>query len=226
MTAHTYHMTRISSNGKTGPIPVSTTSADSCGECGLFRVCYAKTGHLAGHWQQVTRGNRGGSLAEFCAEIKRLPGGQLWRHNQAGELPGTGNDIDADALAAIVRANRGRRGFTFTHKHTTARNIELIADATRRGFVINLSADNAADADRLAAHGLPVAVVIPADAPKVTRTPHGRKVIKCPAESSDRVTCSNCGLCADAARPYVIGFEAKGARKKEADAIARGETTP
>jgi hypothetical protein len=140
-------------------------------------------------------------------------------------LPGNGDEIDADALHKIARANRGRRGFTYTHKPATADNLAAIRDATAAGFTINLSADNVAAADRLARHGLPVVVVIPADAAKVSRTPRGRKVVLCPAESSDRVTCANCGLCANASRPYLIGFKPKGAKRRAVDSIAKGETT-
>jgi len=182
------------------------------------------------HWRKYTAPDAAGpaaglTLDELCAHVRTIPGGSLWRHNVVGDLPGDGDEIDAAALAKIARANRGRRGFTYTHKPTTPANLRAITDATRAGFVVNLSADNAAAADRLARHGLPVVVVIPADAPKVSRTPRGRKIILCPAESSDRVTCANCGLCADAARPYLIGFKPKGAKRGAVDAIAKGDTT-
>ena len=198
------------------------TSADTCPpDCRLFSVCYAKTGNVNIHWTALNKGARGYSLTELCADIKRLPGGTLWRHNVAGDLPGTGAAIDTAALDKITRANRGRRGFTYTHKHTNPANIAAIKRATDAGLVINLSADNAAHADELAAHGMPLVTVIPSDAPKVTRTPRGRKVILCPAEFSKKITCSNCGLCAIPDRNYIIGFRAKGSAKRAADAIAR-----
>ena len=220
-----YQFTRVSANKKTGPIPVTTTSADTCPpDCGLFAQCYAKFGPLRLHWSHVDAGNRGDTLENLCLDIRRLPGGQLWRHNQAGDLPGNGSEIDADALHKIVRANRGRRGFTYTHKAPIGDRLVAMQSATAAGFIINLSADNGAHADTLSAHGLPVVVVIPADAPKVSRTPRGRKVVQCPAENSDRVTCSNCGLCAVADRPYIIGFKPKGAQRRAVDLIAQGKT--
>lgn len=220
-----YHFTRVSANKKTGPIPVTTTSGETCPpSCGLFAECYGKTSyHLSLHWSHVNAGTRGDSLANLCLDIRRLPGGQLWRHNQAGDLPGKGQTIDAPALAKITKANRGRRGFTYTHKPPTAANLAAIREANATGFTVNLSADNAAHADRLARHNLPVVVVIPADAPKVTRTPRGGKVVLCPAESSDRITCANCGLCQVADRDYLIGFKPKGAKKRAVDLIAKEE---
>ena len=219
-----YHFKRISGNKKTGPIPVTTTSGDTCPpDCRLFAACYAKNSyHLELHWQHVNNGTRGDTLENLCLDIRKLPGGQLFRLNQAGDLPGRGADLDTAALEKITRASRGRRGFTYTHKHTNPANIAPLKRANAAGLIINLSADNAAHADELAAHGLPLVTVIPIDAPKVTRTPRGRKVVLCPAESSARITCSNCGLCAQPDRPYIIGFKAKGGAKRAADIIARG----
>lgn len=50
---HTYHFTRVSGNAKCGPIPVTTTSADSCPPTCSFKGngCYAESGPLAMHWK-------------------------------------------------------------------------------------------------------------------------------------------------------------------------------
>ena len=222
-----YHFTRASSNRKTGPIPVTTTGPDSCPpSCGLFNRCYAKYGHLRLHWSHVEAGTRGDSLTNLCLDIRRLPGGHLWRHNQAGDLPGKGENINRAELQQLTRANRGRRGFTYTHKPATRDNLEAIREANAGGFIINLSADNATQADTLAAHGLPIVVVVPTDAPKVSRTPRGRKVILCPAEFTNRITCSNCGLCQLKDRSYIIGFKPKGAQRRVVNQIAQGNPTP
>lgn len=220
--ANRFHFVRVSGNRKTGPIPVTNTDAESCPpSCGLFNECYAKSGHVAIHWRKLKQGS-GLTLPQLSAYLRTMPGGQLWRHNVAGDLPGNGESIDAAALNTLARANRGRRGFTYTHKPPTADNLTAIRKATRDGFTINLSADNATRADTLSDTGLPVVVVIPADAPKVSHTPRGRKIVHCPAENSDRVTCATCGLCAVADRPYLIGFKPKGAKRRAVDSIARG----
>jgi len=64
-------------------------------------------------------------------------------------------------------------------------------------------------------------VVVPIDTPEKTYTPEGRKIIVCPAQSRDDVTCKSCGLCARADRDAIIGFRAHGTREKLADSIAR-----
>jgi hypothetical protein len=220
-----YHFSRVSANRKTGPIPVTTTSADTCPpDCRLKgHGCYAEGGPIGWHWQRVNSGARGISLDMLCRHIRTIPGQMLWRMNQAGDLPGPGDDINAPALARIVAANRGRRGFTYTHKSIgKRRNRAAIRAANAAGFTVNLSADNAAHADTLADSGIPTVVVIPLDAGKVTHTPRGRKIVQCPAENTSRVTCSNCGLCYLSKRDYLIGFKAKGRKRLEVDKIARG----
>lgn len=215
-----YHLTKKSANRKTGPIPVSTTSSDSCPQACSFRGngCYAESGPLAIHWRRV--GRAGMDLDAFCASIRALPDGQLWRHNQAGDLPGNGNRIDSRALAKLVKANRGRRGFTYTHKPVTdSRNHSAVSKANQQGFTVNLSADNLQAADRLKSLGIgPVVTVLPSTQTTNTRTPAGNLVVVCPAVTHD-VPCSECGLCAWADREVIIGFPAHGSSKKRVDAL-------
>ena len=131
-----YYLNRKSQNRKTGPIPVSTTSAKTCPNSCPFKNngCYANGVPLKGRWQEVTEGKRGTDLDKFCHEIAALPDGQLWRHNQAGDLPGNGEKIDAAGLAQIVKANKNKRGFTFSHYDVTNKaNANAIARANKNG---------------------------------------------------------------------------------------------
>lgn len=220
-----YHLTRKSSNRKTGPIPVSTSSAKLCPkDCPFAKGgCYAKGGPLAMHWAQVTAGTRGTNLKRFCAEIRQLPAGQVWRHNQAGDLPGDGTRIRAKALEQIVQANAGKRGFTYTHYNPAVPgNSDAIRSANRGGFTVNLSANTLEHADQLAELGIaPVTVVLGADQNTNTTTPAGRKVVVCPATQRDNVSCASCQMCQRQVRP-IIGFPAHGSSKRKASAIAKG----
>ena len=218
----TVHLTLKSANAKTGPIPVSTTSALSCSDTCPFKDngCYAESGPLALHWRAVTAGERGLTWPEFCDAIAQLPDGQLWRHNQAGDLPGLGDYINPAAMQLLIDANKGRRGFTYTHKPATAENLELIRAANAAGFTVNLSANNLAHADALIDTGAgPVVTVLPTNAPAKTTTPAGRPVITCPAQTRDDVSCADCQLCARADRPTIIGFLAHGTGAKKAEKI-------
>lgn len=223
-----YHMSKVSSNSKTGPIPVTTSHKETCPDaCPLkAKGCYAAGGPSNIHWKAVSEGKRGGSFAELCEQIKGLPRGQLWRHNQAGDLPNvpeSGEWIDAASVSKLVAANKGRKGFTYTHYKPVEQNATIIKLANEGGFTINLSGNNVEHADKLKALGIaPVVTILPMDAPNVQISPAGNKVVACPAEKSDKVNCANCGLCQIADRQYIIGFRAHGVSKKHVDLIAKG----
>lgn len=214
-----YHMTRISSNAKTGPIPVTTSHKGTCpASCPLkANGCYADNYHLNNHWEKVTKGERGTDWAGLCDQVKALPKGQLWRHNQAGDLPSKGNLIDREALTQLVKANKGKQGFTYTHHDPFIQgNQWAIQGANLKGFSVNVSTEQPWQAALLVkVHKLPAVTLLPLDAPK-TQMVEGVQVVKCPAQSSDKVTCASCGLCAIADRDYVIGFEVHGTGKKKA----------
>jgi hypothetical protein len=216
-----YHFVKQSSNSKTGPIPVTYSQRETCPpSCPHYRAdCYAEDYYTRMSWDKVAQ--RGGDLAALCESVAALPAGQLWRHNVAGDLPGAGEEVDAAALGEIVKANMGRRGFTYTHKKS-ADGIYWAAQATAWGFTVNLSADDAGDADALAELDAgPVVAIVPTDTPEKSYTPAGRTIIVCPAQTRDGVTCASCGLCARADRGVIIGFRAHGTRAKVADAKAR-----
>lgn len=229
---HTYHFTRVSSNKKCGPIPVTTSSKSTCpSTCALKgNGCYAEYGPLALHWAQVSTGPRGITFEALCDKIRRLPKHQMWRWAQAGDLPGDGRLIDADAMELLIEANAGRSGFGYTHYDARIpHNAALIRRANAAGFVINLSADTLAQADELAALDVaPVACVLPIEQDKPTRTPEGRFVAVCPATVRDDIDCASCGICAVPGHKAVIGFPAhgSGARKAQAMFFKPRETAP
>lgn len=221
-----YTFTRVSGNIKTGPIPVTITSSESCPDACPFKasnVCYAKHGPLRIWWGKTDV--QGISLRDLCHEVRRLPYGTLWRHNQAGDLPGIGDALDIDALDSLVQANKGRRGFTYTHKPLKGSGeVDAIRRANGAGFTVNLSANTLEHADELADLKCgPVATVLPESVQGNVRglkTPKGRPVVVCPATYRDGVTCATCKLCAHATRTIIIGFPVHGnGRKKLAQAV-------
>jgi hypothetical protein len=206
-------LTLKSANVKTGPIPVSITGADSCPDSCPFSGggCYAKGGPLAIHWRKVSTGERGLNWGDFLTAIQSLGAGQLWRHNAAGDLLGAGELIDPVALGELVKANHGKRGFTYTHKTNHADNFQWIRAANNWGFTVNLSANDLHHADQLADQNAgPVVTVLPIDGPTKQTTPKGRTVITCPATYRDNVNCETCKLCAVSDRQTIIGFPAHG----------------
>ena len=217
------HLTKVSTNVKTGPMPVSTTSAASCPDsCSLKKNgCYADGGPLGIHWAAVTNGKRGTDWQQFCDDIAKLPRGIVWRHNQAGDLPGTNDMLQADMVAELVSANKGKKGFTYTHYPVlnTPHNARVIKACNVQGFTVNLSAESYQEADKLAALNIGPVVTIQAEGmDRVTYTPEGRKVITCPATYRDDVSCYTCKLCQKQDRP-IIAFPVHGTSKKKANKV-------
>lgn len=228
-----YHLTpELSDNKKTGPVYVSTSSRETCWNgCPFYgNGCYAGSGPLNLHWQAVTEKRRGGGFSDLIKTISALPRGELFRHNQAGDLPGKGSRINRGELRKLTRATAGLKAWTYTHKPVLGdgkqakENREAVQEANSAGFVINLSGNTMAHADELADLGIaPVVVVLPEDAPRHRQyTPAGRRVIVCPAQTREGITCATCQLCARGERSVIIGFLAHGTSHKKVSNVARG----
>lgn len=217
-----YHFIRTSGNQKIGPIPATTTSADSCPSTCGFKAngCYAESGPLAIHWRAVTNGKRGGTFKEMLTSIRALPKRQLWRLNQAGDLtPSSPGVIDAEKLVELALANRGRHGFGFTHYLPSLENRAALRTANLMGLTLAWSAESLAQADEYAGYACaPVVVTLPADTTKPVRTPQGRLVTVCPASVGD-MTCDRCGICQKAERRAIVGFPAHGSGAKRVQAV-------
>ncbi len=221
-----------SGNEKTGPIPVSTTSNETCPDTCPFmhNGCYAENFRLGAFWRKVSDGAAGVPWSEFIAQVAAMPDnayGNIWRHNQAGDLPGVNTTLDTGKLAELVKANAeaGMRGFTYTHKPLRRpAERKAVADANANGFTINLSGNSPAHADTLADLQIgPVVTVLPdtVQGNVDLHTPAGRRIVVCPATYRDDITCASCQLCQRAERKTIVGFPAHGqARAKASQAVA------
>jgi hypothetical protein len=126
--------------------------------------------------------------------------------------------VDPVALGQLVAANAGRRGFTYTHKHSSDA-LHWVRHANAWGFTVNLSANDLHHADQLHGTGAgPVVVVLPIDAPAQLTTPAGHKVVTCPATYRDDVSCATCQLCSRQ-RETIVGFPAHGTGKAKVEKI-------
>jgi hypothetical protein len=219
------HLTLKSANKKTGKIPVSTTSDETCPPSCPFNGlgCYADQGPLRLHWRKVSENKRGDDFSVLLSSLRKLTPGQLWRHNQAGDLPGCGEKINSRLLERLTNASRNLRGFTYTHKPvegtsiTVQRNREAIRRNNLPFFAINLSANGVEHADKLMELNIaPVTTVLPSDETRKSfKTSQGNKVVVCPATRSDNITCESCQLCANHTRKSIIGFPAHGTQYKK-----------
>jgi hypothetical protein len=211
------HLTLKSSNTKTGAIPVSTTEKNSCPDTCSFKKggCYALDYHLNMHWNKVSDKSRGTNWQEFCDAIAGFKPDTLWRHNQAGDLPGANNTIDNAKLDQLVQANKGKNGFTYTHYPiNNSSNLAAIKSANAAGFTINISAESLEDADNAYNLGLPSTVVLSSNPGTSTfKSPAGNTIAICPAQLKDDISCKTCQLCQKSSRKAIVGFIAHGSSK-------------
>lgn len=224
------HFMRVSSNAKTGPIPVSMSPKFTCPDICALKAngCYSESGNTNIHWNRLSIGAYDQSKnvfewSAFCAQIQALPNGQLWRHNAAGDLPSDDSvNIDHNKMVQLIVSNDKRKGFTYTHYdcENNTQNAMIVFHANNNGFTVNLSANNIAHADRLVKLSIgPVVTIMPIDCDKVTITPAGNTIIQCPATYNDNVQCSNCGICAVSHRKAIIGFPVHGTSKGKAHKV-------
>lgn len=208
-----------SGNRKTGPIPVSMTAASSCPpSCSYFGAgCYAERHIIGMHWRRLSRGE-GRTWEAFCEAVRKLPSGQLWRHNEAGDLPGKGEELSESQIVELAGAARHTKGFTYTHKLGSGLegdekelHFAKLRYLNESGVTVNLSVDRFEELDDFARWGLPMVTVLPEDAPRVSHTKGGRKVIVCPAQVNEGTQCATCGICqANRADRAIVGFLAHG----------------
>lgn len=232
-----FQLTARSKNRKTGRIPVSTSPQWTCPTSCVYakgKGCYAAYGPLKIVWDACTRSSLkdpAKSYTDFLEKVSVLPLGQLWRHNQAGDLipdPKHPNRIDKTAYRRLVIANFDKCGFTYTHfpvlkqVGTTDKDVEgnreCITVMNILGMTVNVSANSPVHADQILDSGLkaPITVTLPegfSDG-KPFKTAKGRQVIMCPALRIKKMTCVKCKKCADSNRKEIIAFTAHGCGKK------------
>jgi hypothetical protein len=167
------------------------------------------------HWKKVDSDKVNNDWNHFLQFVSTLPSGQLWRHNQAGDLPGIGENIDKQALSQLINANIGKRGFTYTHKPLTPDNLKWIQYANNKGFTINISADSIVEAVNVYKElRLPVTITMSDTFPLNQMTALDTRFQMCPAMIEDHITCKMCQWCAMPDRKWIVMFKAHGSKRK------------
>lgn len=216
-----YHLgKRPSQNRKvsSGNAFVSRTTMDSCPDTCPFKIgnqrkCYAEAGKTGMHWRFAEK--RGVEWEEFLAQVRKLPEGVPFRHNEAGDLPGdTERKLDGEKLLELAEAASHVRGFTYTH-YPDHGNTAALREVNARGFAVNVSSEwcpkrGFADADRAMDKGLPAVAIVPKDSPNVMHTSKGRAAVKCPEMQGKVESCEECMLCHQTERSFVITFPVHG----------------
>jgi len=129
-------------------------------------------------------------------------------------------NIDLEYLEVIVN-NIPKRGTSYTYTHFNLdklENLKLIEDIkyNKKKATINRSADNIQQALEYYNNDYDTVVVLPyTDKPDKHFTQNNVKFVRCIAEYNKKINCSNCNLCADKQRKFVVVFYAHGSKKKK-----------
>jgi len=218
-----FHLTAKSQNRKLGPIPASTSSRETCpASCPFAKQngggCFADGGPQAIHWAAVTAGKRGDDYFTFLDKIAALPKGQLWRMNVSGDLQNPNSVLGRRALVQLTEANRGKRGFTYSHHPLKPAVVQAFKAATANGFTVNASCQSETEADAAVANGLrAVMVVRKAESRRFWQSQGGNKVVVCPAAYREGQNCKTCQLCHARPQDVIIAFPAHGASYRKAE---------
>ena len=185
-------------------------------DCPLHNLCYPNSIWSKRAWDLHLPRN-GISIGDLCNAI-RDKFSSMWRYATAGDLPGNGKRINANMLRMIVSANKGKRGYTYTHYpvHETSNvsvedashNLKWIRYANDNGFTISLSANNPEEAVGLLRFGLPVVSIVPAYMLQSFMY-KGIRFVPCPSMTKG-IHCNRCGVCTRNCRNYILTFPAHG----------------
>lgn len=221
-----------SGNEKTGPIATTATGTGrTCVDCSYkgTKACYYESGFR-------TRGlneRLNAAVVEQKASVERIATAEARAIDgllTSGKVQGrplrihVGGDAPTPEAARII-ASAARR-FTervnapsYGYTHAWRR----VARSAWRGVSILASCETLADAKRALKRGYAPALVVSRFEGSKASEAEGVRLIPCPAQTRDDVTCNDCRLCMDADKlvkmKAAIAFEAHGTGAKRTRAI-------
>jgi hypothetical protein len=144
--SHHAALSLASSNGKTGPIAVSSPSRLNCSSsCALAAAqgCYAEAGfHTRLHWSRFSFGRDGITAAAFIQQVAALPAGVILRHCVDGDQwpdPPDPLCIDQALLLQLARATRHlRAAWSYIHFPMSPANQASLRLRRPRGWWVCL----------------------------------------------------------------------------------------
>lgn len=216
------HIVAQSGNSKTGPMPVTYRTADTCPtDCpflprslGGAGGCYG-TGRIfgiAGKYATLM------SESQAVAKLGRAPrDARFMRDRVVGDLVTPDGSFDRDYVQAIARV-AGKVGLTvFGYSHAwRLMSADDVAETSASGYVLNASCETESDVREAVLLGLPT--VLAGDSWTDGDMVAGRRVVTCPAQTRDDVSCSTCGLCAKPNRACTVRFLVHGTARAQAAA--------
>ena len=220
------HLTPSSGNSKTGEIPVTyrpmTTCEPTCpflptGEIG---GCYG-TGRIFALAQKYSR--PWVSFDELRARLAKglKPSARFLRDRVVGDVIADDGSVDHDYVGAIAALAHSFGLIPFGYSHAwrrfTREDIRRFQDI---GYVMNASCETREDIREAINLGMPVTIASDhVDDGETFTAPDGsvRRIVTCPAQTRESVTCASCGLCARGNRAAVVRFHIHGTARKRAE---------
>ena len=202
------HVTLKSSNAKTGPLATTYREQSSCPTtCPLMgQGCYA-TGRIFG----IPRKFGSESTDAVLSLIQTLKPGQGLRLNVSGDFLAEDGTPDLEYIAAcnaVADARPDCKVIAYTHAWRTL-------DPSLFHFGVNASCDTDQDIADARAAGWGTVTVGAENGATIA----GTRVVRCPAETRDDVSCASCMLCAKTPSiPTTVTFTPHGAGKARAAA--------
>ena len=207
---------------KVGDMPTSYSPRKTCPDtCSLKNNgCYGDNFPIRLHWDRFSN-DQNDNWEEFVSSVRKFRQEnpkRLWRYNIVGDIVGNNTKIDFPRLKKLVKANNGGDVIAYTHKYTRQENLAHIRYAVKRGFNLNLSADNTGDALVLRKKtNLPVTAVLTVTKNQYERMTNGErqdyrsnlsvnKIVICPEQTGAVKDCQSCKLCSNPKRKSIIGF--------------------
>lgn len=225
------HLSPKSGNSKTGPIPVTYRAMDTCPEdcpflpTGETGGCYG-TGRIFAMARKFAATVTMGSLRDRLG--KRDKSARFLRDRVVGDVI-TDGEIDHGYIRSIASLAREFALIPFGYSHAWRRFTRADVDAiASTGYVMNASCETRADVREAIDLGMPVTIAsdLVEDGETFTR-PDGKtlRVVTCPAQTRENVTCASCGLCAKRDRAAIVRFLIHGTAKRGArNAVEARET--
>jgi len=199
MTTLTLATPRSSNKKLSGKTPIASTqrSHDSCpGACpfnveqedGTFKSrCYAASGPGGGVFSLVKRSG----TEDTKHQLGRIADG-AYRNSVVRHL--VSGDVDPEYMEVANWLHETRpdlTGYGYTHKWRE----EWLTPDLAIGWTLNASCETEADVQEALADGWQVVIESPSEDSWVGRRIDNRKVVACPAQTTEVVKCSDCMLC-------------------------------
>ncbi len=204
----------LTSNRKTGPVSVTHVSQESCPvDCALrYSGCYAETGMQMFVTNRLNRARAKDPeviARSEAREIGKLSGIRPLRLHVVGDCS------TAPAARIVSAAVDGWKHPVWSYTHAWRK----VARKAWGKVSVLASCETPADVKRARVKGYATALVVSKFESSKAYQIDGVKVIPCPAQTHDDVTCTTCKLCWNDVRLREIGatiaFEAHGSGAKK-----------